>query len=242
MSLDCARCGSKEAIEHFMRDYKEESKKLVLFTGKGCDCKINPPVCPNCYSKYHLVKFYCSVCGKSGVSMVVNKTTRSSSYMPESMKAILMAYMLSKVETSRSKLIACFGKSIFQSSDWKNLSQFYSELDTHFLPEMFGIWLQINAARHVHSHYGLSVGYLMGSSPNFKKCKKSDYMQNVIKMFHHFSFMMTCSKRMFNMSQKLDEKMLSVYGKYDNKFSSMISKTVLSKLLHSEIDFIKSLM
>lgn len=242
MSLDCACCGSrKNAIEHFMLAY-EKSQKLVLFTGKGCDCEIDPPVCSDCYSRYHLVTFNCRICRKKQVSMVVQKNSFRSANIPESMKAILMAYMLSKVETSRSKLIACFGKSIFQSSDWKNLSQFYIQLDSHFLSEMFGIWLQINAARHVHSHYGLSAGYLMGSSPNFKKCKKSDYMQNVIKMFQHFSFMMTCSKRMFNMSQKLDEKMLSVYVRYDNKFSSMISKRVLSKLVHSEIDFIKSLM
>jgi hypothetical protein len=129
----------------------------------------------------------------------------------------------------------------FEFLNWNHLCEFYSQIDTQFLPAMFRIWLQMKAAIHAHSKKIFSLGYLMVSYRNFKKCKKSDYMQNVIKMFQHFSFMMTCSKRIFQMSHQLDEKMLSVYLRYDSKFSSMISKRVLSKLVHSESDFIRSL-
>ena len=124
----------------------------------------------------------------------------------------------------------------FQFLNWNNLCEFYSQIDTQFLPAMYNIFA-VKGRRP--GREGMSQ--LLYSYNNFKKCKKSEYMQNVIKMFQHFAFMITCSKRIFHMSQHLDKKMFSVYLRYDDNFSSMISKRVLTKLVHSESDFIRSL-
>ena len=129
----------------------------------------------------------------------------------------------------------------FQFLNWNNLCEFYSQIDTQFLQAMFRVWLQIKSEINLYRQHIFSVSNLRVSYRNFKKCKKSDYMQNVIKLFQHFAFMITCSKRIFHMSQHLDKKMFSVYLRYDDNFSSMISKRVLTKLVHSESDFIRSL-
>ena len=235
--MNCACCGEANAAKNCIDDYLN-GKTIVLFTSQYCGCKFDAPVCSRCYSIYNGGRFNCRNCGQVSYFSVGRKKLHET-YMPQSMSAILLQYNLPK--SSKSRLFQCFSRMPFQFLNWNNLCEFYSQIDTKFLPAMFRIWLQMKAGINAHSKKIFSLGYLMVSYRNFKKCKKSDYMQNVIKMFQHFSFMMTCSKRIFNMSHLLDDKMFSVYVRYDNKFSSMISKRVFSKLVHSESDFIRSL-
>ena len=233
----CACCGEANAAKNCINDYLNGTT-IVLFTSKYCGCKFDAPVCSRCYSMYNRGIFNCKNCNKKSYFSVERKKCHET-YMPQSISTVLLQYNLPK--SSQPRLFQCFGRMPFQFLNWNNLCEFYSQIDTKFLPAMFRIWLQMKAGINAHSKKIFSLGYLMVSYRNFKKCKKSDYMQNVIKMFQHFSFMMTCSKRIFNMSHLLDEKMFSVYVRYDNKFSSMISKWVFSKLVHSESDFIRSL-
>jgi hypothetical protein len=235
--MNCACCGADNAAKNCIDDYLS-GKTIILFTSQYCGCKFNSPVCSRCYSMYNGGRFNCRNCSKNSYFSLERKK-RHETYMPQSISTILLQYNLPK--SSKSRLFHCFGRMPFQFLNWNHLCEFYSQIDTQFLPAMFRIWLQIKAGRLMTSQNIFSLSYLMISYRNFKKCKKSDYMQNVIKMFQHFSFMMTCSKRMFNMSHLLDEKMFSIYLSYDSKFSSMISKRVLSRLVHSESDFIRSL-
>jgi hypothetical protein len=227
--MNCACCGAANAAKNCINDYFNGSI-MILFTSSHCGCKFNAPVCSRCYSMYNGGRFNCKNCRQVSY-LSIERKKRHEIYMPQSMSVVMLQYKLPK--SSKSRLFNCFGRMPFQFLNWNNLCEFYSQIDTKFLPAMFRIWL--------HSHYGLSLNSLMRSYRNFKKCKKSDYMQNVIKMFQHFSFMMTCSKRMFNMSHKLDRKLFSVFLRYDSKFSSIISKRILTKLVHSESDFIRSL-
>ena len=235
--MNCACCGAANAAKNCIDDYYN-GRIMILFRSQYCGCKFDAPVCSRCYSMYNGGRFNCRNCGQVSY-LSVERKKRHEIYMPQSMSTVLLQYKLPK--SSQSRLFNCFGRMPFQFLDWNNLCEFYSQIDTKFLPAMFRIWLQIKSGKKVTSHYGHSLSYLISSYRNFKKCKKSDYMQNVIKMFQHFSFMMTCSKRMFNMSHLLDEKMFSVYVRYDNTFSSLISKRIFSKLVHSESDFIRSL-
>jgi hypothetical protein len=235
--MNCACCGAVNATKNCINDYYN-NRTIVLFTTICCDCKFYAPVCPKCYSMYNGGSFNCRNCGEISY-FSVKKNKYYETYISQSINVVILQYKLPK--SSESRLFQCFGRMPFQFLNWNNLCEFYSQIDSQFLLTMFHIWLQIKSGKKVTSHYGHSLSYLISSYRNFKKCKKSDYMQNVIKMFQHFSFMMTCSKRMFNMSHLLDKKMFSVYMRYDNKLSSIISKRILSKLVHSESDFIRSL-
>jgi hypothetical protein len=235
--MNCACCGAANATKNCINDYYN-NRTIVLFTTICCDCKFYAPVCPKCYSMYNGGSFNCRNCGEISY-FSVKKNKYYETYISQSINVVILQYKLPK--SSESRLFQCFGRMPFQFLNWNNLCEFYSQIDSQFLLTMFHIWLQIKSGKKVTSHYGHSLSYLISSYRNFKKCKKSDYMQNVIKMFQHFSFMMTCSKRMFNMSHLLDKKMFSVYMRYDNKLSSIISKRILSKLVHSESDFIRSL-
>ena len=235
--MNCACCGSYDSTKNCIDDYYNGGT-IVLFTTSSCDCKIDAPVCSRCYSMYNGGRFNCKNCRQVSY-LSIERKKRHEIYMPQSMSVVILQNKLPK--SSKSRLFQCYGRMPFQFLNWNNLCEFYSQIDTQFLPAMFRVWLQIKSEINLYRQHIFSVSNLRVSYRNFKKCKKSDYMQNVIKLFQHFAFMITCSKRIFHMSQHLDKKMFSVYLRYDDNFSSMISKRVLTKLVHSESDFIRSL-
>lgn len=232
--MNCACCGVENSAKNCINDYLNGGT-IILFTSHYCGCRYNAPVCSKCYSMYKGRRFNCRNCSQDGFFDVKKKKSYETVSHP-SIESVVLHHNMLKLNIDSSRLFRCFGRISSDFSNWNIMCEFYSQIDTQFLPAMYHIF----AVKGRRPGRG-GMSQLFYSYHNFKKCKKSEYMQNVIKMFQHFAFMITCSKRIFRMSHQFDEKLYSIYQRYDRKFLSMISNWVLSKLVHSESNFIRSL-
>ena len=226
--VHCARCEDSNASKHCIIDVQTK-RTLTLFTTSSCNCELPAPVCPECHSRFRGIfrTFICNWCRKETVYTIQQKK-RHERITPPSISAVIFQYnMSSSIDSSR--LFRSFGMISSDFSAWRNLAKFFIQLDQPFVIHMFCVFMKTKTNTKKDCHISPTIFQL-----DDKICKQSAYMNRIVRMFQHFTLMITFSGRMFCMSH-------NVCRKYAKKQSSMICKRILSKLGNSESGFIKSL-
>jgi len=230
----CACCGGSDATKHCIKDVYSGTT-VVLFRTYNCDCELEAPICPKCYSRFgvKLRRFNCRWCGKE-TSFTVDKIKPHQKFDNSSINAVIFQYKMSSLIDS-SRLFRSFGGMISSDfSAWRNLAKFFNQLDPHFVFHIIQTFMFMNSKK-VH-RISKSIFKL-----DDKKSQHSAYMNQIVRIIRYFSQMMTLSKKMFRMSHIVSEEYRMMFQEHDAKLSTMIYKRILSQLANSESGFFQSL-
>jgi hypothetical protein len=227
----CACCGGSNATKHCIQDV-HSGTTVVLFRTYNCDCELEAPICPRCYSRFGGKRFYCRWCGKE-TFFTIDKIKPHQKFDNLSINAVIFQYrMSSSIDSSR--LFQSFGMRASDFSAWRNLAKFFSQLDPHFVFHIFKTFMFMNSKKVRRISQTIF-------QVDDKRCQHSAYMNQIVRMILYFNQMITLSKRMFCMSHVVSEEYRVIFQQHDAKLSAMIYKRILSQLANSESGFINIL-
>jgi hypothetical protein len=224
----CACCGDPDATKNCIKDVYSGTT-VVLFRTYNCDCELEAPICPKCYSCFGTKRFNCKWCRKE-TFFTVDKKKPHQKFDNLSINAVIFQYRISSSIDS-SRLFRSFGMISSDFSAWRNLAKFFSQLDPHFVFHIFKTFMFMNSKKV------RSISQTIFQFDD-KRCQHSAYMNQIVRMILYFNQMITLSKRIFCMSHMVSEEYRVIFQQHDAKLSAMIYKRILSQLANSESGFI----